>query len=119
MLQVHRTRKVGLGSSGDLHEVAQSGCSRMGAAAARGAGAWFFGRPVLLVEVGAEVSDVAAVTPDTPPLLLPHALVAQGLELRFHLAMMFHLPRGFPRTRGQLPPGAKSGGSPSPSPAPA
>ena len=77
--------------SGDLHEVAQGGGCRVGAAVARGGGARLFRRPVLLVEVGAEVGDVSAVTPDTPPLPLPRVLVAQGLEFRFDLAMMVHI----------------------------
>ena len=42
------------------------------------------------VEVGAKLGDVSAVTPDTPPLPLPLVLVAQGLELRFDLAMILH-----------------------------
>ena len=43
------------------------------------------------MEVGAEVGDISAVTPDRPPLLLPRVLLAQGLELRFNLAMMVHI----------------------------
>ena len=83
--------RLGLGPSGYLHEVAQGGGSRLGAALAWGGGSRLFSRPVLLVEVGAEVGDVSAVTPDTPPLLLPRVLLAQGLELRFNLARMVHI----------------------------
>ena len=43
------------------------------------------------MEVGAEVGNVSAVTPDTPPPPLPRVLVDQGLELRFDLAMMIHI----------------------------
>ena len=63
----------------------------MKAAIALGGGAQLFSRPVLLVEVGPEIGDVSAVTPDTPPLLLPRVLVAQGLELRFDVSMMVHI----------------------------
>ena len=43
------------------------------------------------MEVGAEGGALWAVTQDTPPLLLPRVPVAQGLELRFDLAMMIHI----------------------------
>ena len=82
---------LGLGSSGDLHEVAQGGGSRVGAALAPGGGARLISRPVLLVEVGTEVGDVSAVTPDTPPPPLARVLVAKGLEFRFDLAMIVHI----------------------------
>ena len=57
----------------------------------RGAVARLFSWPILLVENGAEVGDVSAVTPDKPPLPLPLVLVAQSLELRFNLSMMVHI----------------------------
>ena len=69
----------------------QGGGSRPGAALARGGGARAFCRSVLLVQIRAQVCGVSAVRPDTPPLPLPHVLVAQGLELRFDLAMMVHI----------------------------
>ena len=85
--------RVGLahGSSGDLHEVAQGGGSRVESALAQVGGAQLFSRPDLLVEVRAEFRNVSAVTPLTPPLPLPRVLVAQGMELRFDSAMMVHI----------------------------
>ena len=58
---------------------------------ARAGGAGLFSRPVLLVEVGAEVGDVSAVRPDTSALPLPQVRVAQGLEFRFDLALIVHI----------------------------
>ena len=80
--------------------------SRVGAALARVGGARPLSQPLLLVEVGGEVGDVSAVTPDTPPLPLPRVLVAQGLKLRFDLVMMAKWPArasasaACPRTSG-------------------
>ena len=81
----------GLGSLGNHHEVAQVGGSRPVAAASPAGGARHFSRPVLLMKVGAEIGDVSAITADGPPRLLPRVLVAQGLELRFDVAMMVHI----------------------------
>ena len=88
---MERTGGLGLASSGNRHEVPQGGASRVVAALAQGGGARLFSRPVLLVEVEAEVGYVSAVTPDTPPLLLPGVLVAEDLEFRFDLVMMVHI----------------------------
>ena len=45
----------------------QSGGSRVVAAIARGWGAGLFSRLVLFMEVRAEVGNVSAITPHTPP----------------------------------------------------
>ena len=63
----------------------------MVATLARAGGVRLSSRPVLLVQVVVKVGDVSAVTPDTAPLPLPRVLLAQGLEFRFDLAMMFHI----------------------------
>ena len=76
---------------GRPQEVAQGGSSRVVAAVARPGGARLFSRPVLFVEVGAEVGDVSSITQDRPPLRLQGVLVAQGLDLRFDLAMIVHI----------------------------
>ena len=55
------------------------------------------------MEVGAEVGDVSAVTPDMPPLPLPRVLVAEGLELRFDIAMMVHILADLHVVRGRFP----------------
>ena len=75
---MQRTRRLGGVSLGNPHEVAQGRSSRVGAAVARAGGARLFSRPVLLVELRADVGDLSAVKPETPPLLLPRLLVAQG-----------------------------------------
>ena len=79
-------RALHVQETGDRHEVTQGCCLRVVAAVARASGARVC-QPVLFVEVGAEVGDLLAITPDTPPLLLPPVLVAQGLELRFDLVV--------------------------------
>ena len=88
---MQRTGRLGLGSSGHPHEVVPGGSSWAGPAFARGRGTQLSSRPVLLVEVRAEGGDVSAVMPDTPPVLLPNLLVAEGLELCFDLAIMVHI----------------------------
>ena len=88
---MQQTGGLGLGPPSNRHEVAQGGSPRVVATAARGGGARLLSRPVALVEVGAEVRDVSAITPDTPRLLPPRVLVAEGLELRSDVAMMVHI----------------------------
>ena len=106
-LWVQRIGELGLGSSGDCQEVTQSGGSRVVAAIARGGGAGLFSRLVLFMEVRAEVGDVSAITPDTPPHLLLRVLVAQGLELRFTLAMMVRILTEMHVPGGSVPPGPR------------
>ena len=89
-LQVQQTGSLGLGCSGDLHEIAPDDSSPFGAAFAR-AFTRLLSRPVLLVELRTEVSNVSALKPDRPPFPLPPLLVAQRLELRFELSMMVHI----------------------------
>ena len=43
------------------------------------------------MEVATDLGDVLPLTPQRLPLLLPRAHVAQGLALRFDLAMMVHI----------------------------
>ena len=105
--QVQQTGGVGLGSPGDLREVARGGGSQVEAALARAGGVRLFSRPGLLVEVGAAVGDVKAVTPDMPPLPLPRLVLAQGLQLRFDLAMMVHILADLQVLEGSFPLGPR------------
>ena len=66
-----------------------------------------FKRPVLMVEVGAEVGEILAVTPDRPPLPVPRLLVAKGLELCFDLAMMVHILTDLHVLGGSFPVGPR------------
>ena len=98
-----RTGGLGLGSSGDLHEVARAGGSRVGTAFTRGGGTRLFSRPVPFFEVTAEVGDISVVMPDTPPLLLPRVLVAQGFNLRLDPPMMVHILADLHVLGGSIP----------------
>ena len=68
-----------------------------------GAGAQLLSWPVLVVDIRADGVGVSAATPDTPPLLLPLSIVAQGSELRFDLAMMVHILADIHVPGGSMP----------------